>query len=246
MVRRIVRGLKRRVFGIRDLPDHRHYLFQELCEYLGGRRVRRVLEIGPKDGLDTRRLLTLDPERLTLIDLPRLETSNRVWLRQIDSPRIQYLSANLMYSEQVATLEPFDVVWCTGVLYHNPEQLRLVRRLYDLLAPGGVLVLESATVRRRRLHRENCVEIIYPPSEETKRRYHLSANITHLPSARAIASWLEMVGFGPITRSGCHRRLSGKLAAARAAFLAAKPLAPKPGTYYSFPGEEGYEVGKAL
>src|SRR3989442_11286959 len=34
-------------------------------------------------------------------------------------------------------LEPFDVVWCTGVLYHNPEQLRMVRRLSDLLKPGG-------------------------------------------------------------------------------------------------------------
>ena len=33
-------------------------------------------------------------------------------------------------------------MWCTGVLYHNPEQLRFVRQLFDLTAPGGHLVLE--------------------------------------------------------------------------------------------------------
>lgn len=244
MLHRILGRVKRAVLGAPG--DHRRYLFDELRDHLQGRPARRVLEIGPKDGLDTRRLLTLEPERLTLVDLPRLEASNRVWLQQLDSPRIQYVSANLMYSAEVAALPPFDVVWCTGVLYHNPEQLRFVRRLYDLLVPGGILVLESATIRRRRLRRENCVEIIYPPSEETKQRYHLSANITHLPSARAIASWLAMVGFDPVCRSACHGRISGGLAAARAAFLATKPRAPRPGAYYRFPGEDGYELGKSL
>src|SRR5262245_17997209 len=70
------------------------------------------------------------------------------------------------------------------VLYHNPEQLRMIRRLWDLLKPGGVLVLESAVTRRRALLGENCVEIISPPSEAVMKKYHLSLNITHLPSSR--------------------------------------------------------------
>jgi SAM-dependent methyltransferase len=161
VILRVVRVVRRRLLGGPPPGDYRAYLFEELVAYLGGRRPKRILEIGPKDGQNTQRLLTLDPERLTLLDLPRLEASNRVWLDRF----LEYVSANLMYSETVSRLEPFDVVWCTGVLYHNPEQLRMVRRLADLVKPGGVLVLESATTRRPRLRAANCVEVLYPPSE---------------------------------------------------------------------------------
>jgi len=246
VIARVLRAVKRRLLGAPPEADYRAYLFEELIVYLDGRRPARILEIGPKDGLDTQRLLGLDPERLTLIDLPRLEASNRAWLSRIDAPRIEYISANVMYSTVVSHLEPFDVVWCTGVLYHNPEQLRMVRRLHDLVRPGGVLVLESATTRRRRLRGANCVELLYPPSERAKRKYHVSMNITHLPSARAIESWLAMVGFERLVRSGCHRRVSRPLALARAAYLTTRPLAPRPGLYYALAGDDGYEIGKAL
>ena len=38
-----------------------------------------------------------------------------------------------MYDPVVKQLERFDCVWCTGVLYHNPEQLRMIKKLCDLL-----------------------------------------------------------------------------------------------------------------
>ena len=246
MIRRIARALRSRV-GWPPRADYRHLLFEDLVVYLGNRSPRRVLEIGPKDGEDTRRLLTLGPERLTLVDLPRLEASNRRWLDAIDSSRIQYVSANMMYSPEVAALEPYDVVWCTGVLYHNPEQLRMVRRLHDLVTPGGVLVLESATTRHRRLRNANCVEIVYPPSAALKRKYHISANITHVPSARALASWMAMVGFDHLVLSACHRRVSRALARARAAWLGTRSLSPRSSVYYALgPEEQGYEIGRAL
>ena len=110
MIVRVLRGVRRRLLGGPPAGDYRAYLFEELVAYLGGRRPARLLEIGPKDGLDTRRLLELEPERLTLLDLPRLEASNRAWLSRIESPRIEYVSANVMYSTVVNRLEPFDVV----------------------------------------------------------------------------------------------------------------------------------------
>ena len=64
-----------------------------------------------------------------------------------------------MCDSTCATLEPFDVVWCTEVLYHNPKQLRMVKLLFDLVHKSGILVIESATARRRNLRDENCVEI---------------------------------------------------------------------------------------
>ena len=241
-----VRALARRWLRRGPRADYRAELFAELRGYLGGASPARILEIGPKDGHDTRRLLQLEPKTLTLIDLPRMQTANARWLATMDQSRIEYVSANLMYDARVRELEPYDCVWCTGVLYHNPEQLRMIRRLWDLLKPSGVLVLESAVTRRRWLRSANCVEILYPPSDAVKKKYHLSLNITHLPSATAIASWLGMIGFEDIRRARSLRAVSGALARSRAAFLARKPLTAKAGAYYAFDGEPGFEIGNAL
>ena len=242
---RHLKALAKRLLGRGRRADYRAALFQELCEYLGHLQPRRILEVGPKDGDDTRRLLGLDPDVLTLVDLPRMKQMNEAWLRELDATKIEYVSANLMYTDVLDKLE-FDAIWCTGVLYHNPEQLRMVKKLYDLLRPDGVLVLESATIRRRRLRSDSCVEVLYPPSERIERKYHLSRNITHLPSARAVAAWLAMVGFERIVRSDCHRKASAALARHRVAYFGTKPLEPPTGRYYTLDGDEGYIVGKAL
>jgi len=52
VIRRVLRGVKRRLLGVPPAADYRAYLFGELVAYLGGRRPERILEIGPKDGLD--------------------------------------------------------------------------------------------------------------------------------------------------------------------------------------------------
>ncbi len=56
--------------------DYRAALFQELREYLGAGHPRRILEIGPKDGEDTRRLLQLAPDAVTFVDLPQMKPVN--------------------------------------------------------------------------------------------------------------------------------------------------------------------------
>ena len=242
MIRRLVRRLRARLAG--PTRDYRLELFEELRAYREGLRPRRILEIGPKDGLDSARLLGLEPERLILVDLPGREESNQAWLRTIASPAVEYVTANVMYSQSILRLPPFDLVWCTGVLYHNPEQLRMVRRLYELVEPGGVLVLESATTRHPRLRGENCVEIVFPPSEELKKKYHISLNVTHLPSALAVRSWLQMVGFTDVRLSRCHRAVSKALARARVAYLARRPLVGEESSYYG--PDSGFVIGKSV
>ena len=49
--------------------------------------------------------------------------------------------------EDLSKIGKFDLIWFTGVLYHNPEQLRFIKKLYNLLNDKGYLVLESSTVR---------------------------------------------------------------------------------------------------
>lgn len=227
-----------------NAPDYREFLFAELKERLADKVPLNILEIGPRDGVDTARLLSLDPQSLVLVDLPDKEERVRGWMEALNAPALQLIIGNMMYDEACAALGDFDVVWCTGVLYHNPEQLRMVRRLYDFVRPGGLLAIESATARRPRLRDENCVEIWHGVDKSVHRQYHVSKNITHLPSRLAIRSWLEMVGFEDVYTSTCHRKITRGLAAHRAAFVARRPLADAAAGYYSFVGLN-YDIGKA-
>ncbi len=118
-------------------PDYREFLFKDLVLRLGDRAKPRVLEIGPRDGIDSNRLLALNPERLVLVDLPDKQERIQSWIGQLPADKVDLIIGNIMYDDQARNLEPFDVVWCTGVLYHNPEQLRMIRQLYDFVKPGG-------------------------------------------------------------------------------------------------------------
>lgn len=226
-----------------SVPDYRAVLFQELQALLNGKAPTAVLEIGPRDGEDTVRLLSLGPQRMTLVDLPDKEVRVRKWMQDLNISA-ELIVGNVMYDDECMALGQFEVVWCTGVLYHNPEQLRMVRRLYDLVAPGGFLVIESATARRRATRDENCVEIWHNIDKSVHRANHVSKNVTHLPSRKAIAAWLQMVGFEAIQTSACHRAVTRGLAADRAAFIAQRPLQEKTAGYYSFIGLN-YDIGKA-
>ena len=165
-------------------------VFDYLCSELP--RGGRILEIGPKHGLDTRLLATLEPRELVTVDLPEKAGEIASWLPEV--PAARHVEANVLYlSEQErAELGRFDLVWCLGVLYHNVEQLRLLRRLYELTAESGLVVVESATTRSRILAGRNVVELHWPET------YRGVPTITHLPTRRAIAAWLEMAGFADV------------------------------------------------
>lgn len=233
----------RRLTGQRA-PDYRELLFKDLSTKLAGKRPLRILEIGPRDGEDTKRLLSLNPDTLVLVDLPDKEARVRAWLRELNATNVELIVGNIMYDENCSDLEPFDVVWCTGVLYHNPEQLRMVKRLFDFTRMGGTLVIESATARRRQLRDQNCIEIWYGLPKATHSAHHVSVNVTHLPSKRAILSWLGMVGFEGIQSSDCLHRVLRKLGRDRAAFIAHRPDYDVKAAYYAAAGLD-YEIGKA-
>jgi SAM-dependent methyltransferase len=234
--------VRRRFRG--DSVDYRKVLFEDLQRRLGGRKPRRILEIGPKDGKDTRRLASLGAGEIVLVDLPNQKSEIEGWLPTLSTAPIELIIGNFMYDEVFNTIEPFDVVWCTGVLYHNPEQLRFIRQLFDVTGPDGVLVIETATARRAATRNDNCVEIWFPPDKAASRNKHLSVNVTHLPSARAVESWLQMIGFLDIERSDCHRRVTRSLAADRVAFTAIRKSDAESGSYYGISRNE-FPIGRA-
>jgi hypothetical protein len=160
---------------------YRIHLFEELLGLPGREAFQdtRILEIGPRDGLDSKRLAGLNPSKLIMLDLPEKRELMDIWLQESDRGT-------------------FSLIWCTGVLYHNAEQLRFLRKLYTMLEPSGWLVLESATLRGSKRRRDgNYVQIHWPNT------YRDTGTATHLPTAGAIRTWLDMAGFGEVHASRC-------------------------------------------
>jgi len=244
-MRRVGRSLK---YGWLRLVDPRRpaelrgervvFRHLETSGFLAGLRGKRVLEIGPKHGEDSRLLATLDPSELVLVDLPEKKPKVETWLGSVPCTT-SFIAGNVLYlsDEERHRLGEFDLVWCLGVLYHNVEQLRLLRILHQLCRPGGKLVLESSTTRNRRLEDLNVVEIHWP------HLYRDVSTITHLPSRSAIRSWLEMVGFARVELLDVYSRA---LSWQRAAFVAERDETTRPYVSYGHSAKNPvYPAGEA-
>ena len=217
-----------RVFDPRQLAelDGERVAFRWLVEHgrLEDLAGKRILEIGPKHGLDSRLLAPLGADELVLVDLPEKTPLVRTWLPDLEARHpVRYEEANILYlsDAQRKELDTFDLVWCLGVVYHNLEQLRLLRRLYDLCRDGGRVVVESSTARARLLRNRNVVELHWPEP------FNGVPTVTHLPSRQALKSWLEMVGFVDVEICDVYSRevsrnralLTGRKVADTPAFL---------------------------
>lgn len=234
----------RRVSALEEPMIYRRALFAEML-LLAGRanfKGQRVLEIGPKDGLDSMRLASLLPSELVLMDLPEKCSIVEGWLDDVQCPH-RYIEANIMYisADDFSALGRFQLIWCTGVLYHNAEQLRFLRKMYRLLEPNGFLVLESATLRRPWFLRGGSfVKVYYPHT------FKDTGTITHLPTAAAIKGWLKMVGFTEIHDSRCHRSSDWRLLWQRYACVCRRGSDADAGSYYSKSGQNPtYRFGES-
>jgi 2-polyprenyl-3-methyl-5-hydroxy-6-metoxy-1,4-benzoquinol methylase len=224
---------------------YRSFLYQELISLAGRQSFlgKRILEIGPKDGLDSKRLASLEPSELLMIDLPEKRDQVAKWLAEIQCAH-RYIEANLMYIpyEEYLSLGKFDLIWCTGVLYHNAEQLRLLRKLYKLLKSDGYFVLESATLRLAKALQDGCyIEIHYPQT------YRNTGTVTHLPTANAIKAWLQMVGFQEIHTSSCFEKENRDLIGQRYACICRKTGDDESDIYYGKSGlNPQYKFGDSV
>tara|TARA_Y200000002_G_scaffold324402_1_gene286007 strand:- start:1537 stop:2289 length:753 start_codon:yes stop_codon:yes gene_type:complete len=212
-----------------EIYPYRFHLFQELIQIYGKPffKDKRFLEIGPKDGDDTERLLSLEPSKYILFDLPDKSVENEKWIENLNINQ-ELIIKNFLYlsQEEYDKLGSFDLIYFTGVLYHNPEQLRFIKKLYDKLNIGGILVLESATIRNYFYRNKNLVQIFYPNT------YRDTTTISHLPSKEAIKSWLKMVGFEKIFDSKCYEKENYNVKNLRYACIAEKQDSDKLETYY--------------
>jgi hypothetical protein len=205
--------------------------------FLNEFRGHRILEVGPKHGKDSLLLAGLAPSELVLLDLPSKRRLIQTWLPAVEAAApTRYVEGNLLYMPRdvVEALGSFELVWCAGGVYHNVEQLRLLRRLFNLSSTNGALVVESATARSRRLADENLVEVRWPPNP--------APTITHLPTRRALATWLGMVGFVDVQLCDVYSRA---LRWQRAVLTARHPETPRPYLSYEEDAHASYVAGEA-
>lgn len=185
--------------------DYRHYLFQDLLKNYGKNYFenKKVLEIGPRDGEDTLRLDTLKPSHISLIDLPIIQDethhSNYYWenymkenLKKLKTPYDFFLNNfHYMSNKELKDLGKFDLVWFTGILYHNPEQLRLLKKIFKILNDGGVVVIETAITRNWKISNQTAIEIV-------------ADGQYHFPTKKGLLQMLKMVGFSEVLISNCY------------------------------------------
>ncbi len=219
MLRQILRKLFQKPLQP-ELLMYRVHLFNELME-LAGREPfmgKRFLEIGPKDGLDSNRLAQLLPLELVMVELPEKKGQICQWIDKLPCHhKIIYENLLFISPKEFMQLGIFNLIWCTGVLYHNAEQLRFLRKLHKMLDVNGYLVLESATLRlSNKLAKGNYVEVHYPQT------YRNTGSVTHLPSAGAIKCWLQMSGFTKIIDSRCYEKDNHNLIGQRYACISIK------------------------
>jgi hypothetical protein len=164
----------------------------------------RILEVGPKHGEDSRLLLSLAPSELVLVDRPDKRDMVGAWLPglvkdgEAADARVTYHEGLL--EDVAASLGAFDLIFCCGVLYHNVDQARMLRTLYALARPSALVVVESATIRRRRLADLPLVEVHWPTT------YRDVPTVTHLPSRATIVAWMQMAGFREVGVEDCYSR----------------------------------------
>lgn len=110
------------------------------ADFLAG---KRVLDIGSNAGFDTLYLSTLNPSKIVGIEPTALfyDQSLLLWA-MYDCPNLSYRKIGWQDARGVG-LGPFDVINCQGVLYHEPSPMQLIDTLFELLDPGGTLVLET-------------------------------------------------------------------------------------------------------
>lgn len=104
---------------------------------------KRVLDVGCNAGFDTFYLSTMGAAEVIGIEPSPLFYYQALFLWSLYTcPNVRFLRTGWQ-GLKGSYLGTFDVINCLGIIYHEPHPMLLIETLFELLAPGGKLVLES-------------------------------------------------------------------------------------------------------
>lgn len=160
--------------------------WQRVAPHISSLDKRVVLDVGCGNGYHMWRMLGAGAKMAIGIDpAPLFLMQFRAIHRLAGQPHNIHLLP--LGVEQMQPLGCFDTVFSMGVLYHRRSPIDHLLQLFELLRPGGELVLETLVVEGD----ENQVLV---PGE----RYAKMRNVWFLPSAAALCHWLSRCGFNHI------------------------------------------------
>jgi hypothetical protein len=108
----------------------------------------RVLEIGPKYGIHSRWIdSVLHPSELVFSDFEADSFLHEEWAPELRCPH-RFVYGDLRAARELLELEPFDLVFFLGVLYHSAHHLELLVMLNRVTKLGGTMMLESTVDAR--------------------------------------------------------------------------------------------------
>ena len=143
---------------------------------------RTVLDVGCGSGYHMWRMLGQGASRVIGIDPTQLFFIQFQAIKHfIPRDDIHFLPLGI---EEMQPLNAFDTVFSMGVLYHRKDPIQFLNQLKHQLRKGGELVLETLVV-------DGDEQTVLMAGE----RYAQMRNVWFLPSTKALAVWLERVGF---------------------------------------------------
>lgn len=176
-----------------DLPDLT-LVPEALAQVLDVERFRgaRILEVGPKYGVHARWIdEQLRPSELVFSDFASDQHLHAKWVESLSSPH-RFVYGDLKNAEELLELEPFDLVFFLGVLYHSIHHLPLLGMLNRITKPGGTMLFETTVDSR--------------PDAVVRLRWHPeSGKAKGVPSIQAVRLELAWTGWRKVTRFTDYR-----------------------------------------
>jgi tRNA (mo5U34)-methyltransferase len=145
-------------------------------------RDKVVGDIGCNNGYYLFRMLAQHPKRLIGFDPSPLYYSQFQFINHFLGSKIEFELLGVEHLDAYA--EPFDLLFCLGVLYHRSDPVSTLKSLNRALVKGGELILDSFVL-------DGEEEICLTPRD----RYSKIPNIYFVPTISALTNWCLRAGF---------------------------------------------------
>jgi len=177
------------LFGLNiDTEWRSDWKWQRVAPHLDSLSGQQVLDVGCGSGYHLWRMLEAGAEDVWGVDPGELFLTQFQAIKQFMpasiADRAHFFPVGI---EAMPELKSFDTVFSMGVLYHRRSPLEFLQQLKGLLKAGGQLVLETIVVAGDET-------TVMMPGE----RYAQMRNVWFLPSAKALAVWMQRLGFKDI------------------------------------------------
>lgn len=161
--------------------------WDRLVPHLDSLENKRVCDVGCGNGYYMFRAAAQNPSLLLGIDPSEKFFLQFYFLQHfIRHPALQF--EMLGVEHLTAFPQFFDVVLCLGIIYHQRHPLKMLKEVFDSLAPGGQAMIESMG-----LPGDDCLALS-PPG-----RYAKAKNVYFVPTGACLVSWMQRVGFKDVT-----------------------------------------------